>query len=219
MRSVFHCAWVVSRGKSDRGDVKPFRHLQGMPTYVGSNFSCDTNHISNYRAPSARERLKDAQGLVRKEEPPVDLMKELLHRYINLGAVVVDVFGGAFSMGLACVYLGRQYVSYEIDKRCFDAALKRLKSTVRSLINSGKLKPSSLLSRQLVPELSLSDWKALENLCSTCADGIMVNAPPAIMDAVVDEMQSRGSMISFSDIWTYMQYEEGIDILSKLFTT
>ena len=213
MRNVFHYAWVVCRSKGDRGKEKPVRNLQGMPTYVRSEYSCDTNHISGYKAPSARERLKDAQGLVRKEERPVDLMKELLHRYTNARATVIDVFGGTFSLGMACMYMEREYVSFEIDKRCFDAGIKRLKLTVKSLINSGKLKPPSLLSRQLVPELSLADWKRLENTCSSSADEVVLNAPPAIIDRVVVVLGTGESIPHLSDMWVYMQSLEGVEEL------
>lgn len=59
---------------------------------------------------------------------PVELMQHLVKLLTWEGQVVLDPFMGSGSTGLACKYLNRDFVGYEIDKDYYDIANKRLSS-------------------------------------------------------------------------------------------
>jgi len=59
-------------------------------------------------------------------QKPVDLMKRMILGSTNEGDVVLDPFMGSGTTGVACVETGRKFIGFEIDKRYFEIAKKRL---------------------------------------------------------------------------------------------
>lgn len=57
---------------------------------------------------------------------PVALMEVLIRQSSNEGDIVLDPFAGSGSTLIAAKRLNRRYIGFEIDKRYYDMAVKRL---------------------------------------------------------------------------------------------
>ena len=108
------------------------------------------NVINHYRPPRPIDRLKveaDSGNLetARFEEKNPDLYRELLDRYSRLGDLVMDLFAGTFSSGVAAIQMGRRYygsyffiyldmrVGVEVDPDVVAAAIPRLISKAQEM--------------------------------------------------------------------------------------
>ncbi len=60
-------------------------------------------------------------------QKPVKLYKWLLDNYRSEGDLILDTHLGSGSIAIACHYMKRKLIGYEIDKEYYDAACKRLK--------------------------------------------------------------------------------------------
>jgi len=60
-------------------------------------------------------------------QKPVDLYKWLLTYYTNENDLILDTHLGSGSIAIACHYMKRNLIGYEIDKEYYDAACKRFK--------------------------------------------------------------------------------------------
>jgi len=60
-------------------------------------------------------------------QKPVKLYKWLLENYTNEGDLILDTHLGSGSIAIACHYMKRRLIGYEIDKEYYDAACKRFK--------------------------------------------------------------------------------------------
>lgn len=59
-------------------------------------------------------------------EKPVDLMKVFIENSTNEGDVVLDLFMGSGSTGVACVNANRNFIGMEIDEAYFEIARERI---------------------------------------------------------------------------------------------
>ena len=59
-------------------------------------------------------------------EKPVELMKILIETSSNGGGMVLDLFMGTGSTGVACKESGRDFIGIEIDKKYYDIAKERI---------------------------------------------------------------------------------------------
>jgi len=60
-------------------------------------------------------------------QKPVQLYKWLLENYRNEKDLILDTHLGSGSIAIACHYMKRNLIGYEIDKEYYDAACKRFK--------------------------------------------------------------------------------------------
>ena len=60
-------------------------------------------------------------------QKPVQLYKWLLENYTNENDLILDTHLGSGSIAIACHYMKRNLIGYEIDKEYYDAACKRFK--------------------------------------------------------------------------------------------
>ena len=60
-------------------------------------------------------------------QKPVQLYKWLLENYRNQKDLILDTHLGSGSIAIACHYMKRNLIGYEIDKEYYDAACKRFK--------------------------------------------------------------------------------------------
>jgi len=60
-------------------------------------------------------------------QKPIDLYKFCLEHYTNEGDLILDTHLGSGSIAIACHYMKRNLIGYEIDKDYYDAACKRFK--------------------------------------------------------------------------------------------
>ena len=72
-------------------------------------------------------------GFCAKEErihptqKPIDLYNFCLEQYTSEGDLILDTHLGSGSLAIACHYMKRKLIGYEIDKEYYDAACKRFK--------------------------------------------------------------------------------------------
>ena len=79
------------------------------------------------------ERLKNPKHPTQK---PVKILKHIINIASNPGDVVLDMFMGVGSTGVAAKQLDRRFIGIEIDEEYFKAAKERINNTVSELNNS-----------------------------------------------------------------------------------
>ena len=104
----------------------------------GGNYYGTTTHptdpkLRNYTQDGTLGRMKDKmhQPQVGNNHPtvkPVELMKYLVRLVTPANGRVLDPFNGSGSTGMACVELGYDYVSVELDENYVEIAEKRIKA-------------------------------------------------------------------------------------------
>jgi len=60
-------------------------------------------------------------------QKPKPLYRWLLEHYTSEGDLILDTHLGSGSIAIACHYMKRNLIGYEIDKEYYDAACKRFK--------------------------------------------------------------------------------------------
>jgi site-specific DNA-methyltransferase (adenine-specific) len=68
----------------------------------------------------------EGQKPVHQTQKPVKLMGELVRLFTNQGDVVLDMFAGSGTTGVACAKLGRRFIGIELEPRYFDIACERI---------------------------------------------------------------------------------------------
>lgn len=66
-------------------------------------------------------------------EKPVKLMKFYVENSSNVGDVVLDMFVGSGSTGVACLNTGRKFIGIELDENYFNIAAERLSNAVGNI--------------------------------------------------------------------------------------
>jgi site-specific DNA-methyltransferase (adenine-specific) len=74
-----------------------------------------------------QENMKDKEKRIHPTQKPVQLYKWLLENYTNENDLILDTHLGSGSIAIACHYMKRNLIGYEIDKEYYDAACKRFK--------------------------------------------------------------------------------------------
>jgi len=67
------------------------------------------------------------QNRIHPTQKPVSLYKWLLETYTNENDLILDTHLGSGSIAIACHYMKRNLIGYEIDKDYYDVACKRFK--------------------------------------------------------------------------------------------
>ena len=67
------------------------------------------------------------ENKIHPTQKPVQLYKWLLENYTNENDLILDTHLGSGSIAIACHYMKRNLIGYEIDKEYYDAACKRFK--------------------------------------------------------------------------------------------
>jgi len=71
--------------------------------------------------------MKNKEFRIHPTQKPVQLYKWLLENYTNEKDFILDTHLGSGSIAIACHYMKRNLIGYEIDKEYYDAACKRFK--------------------------------------------------------------------------------------------
>lgn len=84
--------------------------------------------VFDYRwAGMLQENMKDKEVRIHPTQKPVALYKWLLETYTSEGDLILDTHLGSGSIAIACHYMKRNFVGYEIDQEYYENACKRLK--------------------------------------------------------------------------------------------
>jgi site-specific DNA-methyltransferase (adenine-specific)/modification methylase len=78
------------------------------------------------------ERLKNPKHPTQK---PIGILKHIIEIASTESGVVLDPFMGVASTGVAASMLGRDFIGFELDKKYYDASVKRL--NVKNLAAAG----------------------------------------------------------------------------------
>jgi len=74
-----------------------------------------------------RAYQKDIGNKTHPTQKPVQLYEFCLEHYTNENDLILDTHLGSGSIAIACHYMKRNLIGYEIDKEYYDAACKRFK--------------------------------------------------------------------------------------------
>jgi DNA modification methylase len=80
-----------------------------------------------------------------KTEKPLPLMMELVADFTKPGDLVLDMFMGSGTTGMACIKLGRRFIGIEKDARFYELACRRIAATPGSGQKRGAPPPFELL--------------------------------------------------------------------------
>jgi len=111
------------------------RHVWDKVNGIGTQYEYiyERNGSTAYRclrhiSPSSSVRAQIG-GDVKVDHPsqkPIKLMIELMTKYTNPGATILDPFMGSGTTGVACVKAGRNFIGIEIDPDYFEIAERRI---------------------------------------------------------------------------------------------
>jgi site-specific DNA-methyltransferase (adenine-specific) len=83
---------------------------------------------TSFNKPSKIYRTTTNTGnKIHPTQKPIDLYKFCLEHFTNEGDLILDTHLGSASIAIACHYMKRKLIGYEIDKEYYDAACKRFK--------------------------------------------------------------------------------------------
>ena len=119
--------------------------------YIPSRYAGFCNVLDNVPRMEPGEPLRmtrpgdRSSSMVRAEQKSVRLLQELVSRLSLPGDIVVDLFGGTFSLAVACLTLEeegskplRTFVGTESDKECFEVALRNLDEVFARVLLTAK---------------------------------------------------------------------------------
>ena len=71
--------------------------------------------------------MKNKEDRIHPTQKPIALYRWILENYTNENDLILDTHLGSGSIAIACHYMKRNLIGYEIDKEYYDAACKRFK--------------------------------------------------------------------------------------------
>jgi site-specific DNA-methyltransferase (adenine-specific) len=95
--------------------------LEWRTGLIETQFDVQQSTVFHYKKPH-KAKLIDHMTV-----KPIDLMTRLIEVFSVKGQTVLDPFLGSGSTGVAALEAGRKFIGFEIEKRYFDMAAKRLK--------------------------------------------------------------------------------------------
>ena len=73
--------------------------------------------------------VEPEEGFINHPTPkPTKFIKELIEMFTKTGDIILDPFMGSGSTGVACQDLNRRFTGFEINKKYYELAKKRLKT-------------------------------------------------------------------------------------------
>ena len=69
-------------------------------------------------------------------EKPVPLLEYLIRTYTNAGEIVLEATMGGGSTGVACVNTNRRFIGFEIEKKFYDIAKRRIDKAIVQRVQS-----------------------------------------------------------------------------------
>ena len=99
-----------------------------------------TNVLLDYKPPAKQERLRDRDGKILRAcaEKSAMLACRFILMFTRPGDLVVDLYAGTASMGLACIMTGRNYSGVEIDEEVVEPARLRMGRLLQSVQKKGR---------------------------------------------------------------------------------
>ena len=158
------CEYFVEATLMPKGAEMMNMGIQERPyEHLGPESSTCSRRLSVIAGvPTLGQKLKEndtatGRKFVRSCEKPLTLLHELLTTYCPKNGLVVDLYAGTYSTGLACLRTGRPCVLVECDTACHKRAITRLRK-IAKIVNANRMVPSdaekvgTLVSEELSSE-------------------------------------------------------------------
>jgi site-specific DNA-methyltransferase (adenine-specific) len=100
-----------------------------MPTYSKGELAwvSNMNRVDKYEFLWSGYKKQVNEKRIHPTQKPVSLYKWLLENYTSEGDLILDTHLGSGSIAIACHYMKRRLVGYEIDAEYYEKACKRFK--------------------------------------------------------------------------------------------
>lgn len=98
-------------------------------------YCANKNHrLNGKRRNDVFEFAKDApSSYVHPTQKPILLLSEIIEKSSNENDVVLDMFMGSGSTGVACMNTGRKFIGIELDDKYFEIAKQRIETAAFSM--------------------------------------------------------------------------------------
>lgn len=98
-------------------------------------YCANKNHrLNGKRRNDVFEFAKDApSSYVHPTQKPILLLSEIIEKSSNENDVVLDMFMGSGSTGVACMNTGRKFIGIELDDKYFEIAKQRIENAAFSM--------------------------------------------------------------------------------------
>src|ERR1035437_7784994 len=120
-----HRRTIHSLKKTSR--TKPLARPAMMPTRAG------TSANPGFRCPRSVLHVPSESNTVHHTQKPLALFEYLIKTYTKPGELVLDSCMGSGTTAIACLNTGRNFIGFELDPECFQAAQHRLRTRQSSL--------------------------------------------------------------------------------------
>ncbi len=122
----YHCCLVWNKMALGMG----WKYRRGHEfIHVGHRKGSDLRWFDTTGSVSSVINIRRSMNPIEDGHPcfkPVPLMEFLIRNHTRRGDVVLDMFAGAGSTGVACKRLGRKFIGFELNKRWADHSNKRI---------------------------------------------------------------------------------------------
>ena len=128
---------VKSKSKGSRDPMLALPQSRKYTTTFANKYGPDngkpSNFYANYEPPTQRTRLRDYKGLELRQnaEKTLQLCEFFMDLFTDPNELVLDLFAGTASMGMACIKGGRKYFGCDTDHDLVEAARVRLGRTLQ----------------------------------------------------------------------------------------
>lgn len=109
----------------DKGNCTPNRYYLNACEFILFLRKGNAKNINNLGSKTIIS-IPNVRNKTHPTEKPVDLMKMLIKNSSNENDIVLDLFMGSGSTGVACVNTNRNFIGIELDKDYFDIAKQRI---------------------------------------------------------------------------------------------
>lgn len=100
------------------------------PTEVyGKQKVTTVKNTDGLRYPRTNLYFKTAESegkVIHPTQKPVSLVKYFVKTYSNVGETILDNCMGSGTTAIACINTGRNYIGFELDKKCYDLSIDRI---------------------------------------------------------------------------------------------
>jgi len=115
--------WDKDNGTSDFADCE----------LAWTSFKTAVRRFKYTWAGMRQQNMKDKEERIHPTQKPVALYKWMLDNYTCEGDLVLDTHLGSGSIAIACHYMKRRLIGYEIDQEYYEKACKRFNEKTRQI--------------------------------------------------------------------------------------
>lgn len=124
-RYVRCCGWEKPDGTPQLTGDRPATFGEAFVVWYGDSSALSWNGKGK-RGLYKYGVCRDGQRTSHPTQKPLDLMREIVEDFTSPGDLVLDPFAGSGSTGVACLQLGRHFVGWELQRKFFDIACRRI---------------------------------------------------------------------------------------------